>query len=85
MRACKACSLPLELAVQSDSLLDQGRSLREISRLLSMAGREVSFMAVARHKKHYERGLSTEKRLYMQKVRQVAQQVEKLSRKVARM
>jgi hypothetical protein len=42
-------------------------------------------MAVARHKKHYQPGLSTERRLHIQKVAYVAKEVEKLKRRISGM
>lgn len=55
-RACKVCSLPTELTVQVDSLLEKGKPLREISGLVSLTGHGVSFMSVARHRKHSRPG-----------------------------
>ncbi len=78
VRACKICSLPKELAVQADSLLDEGTSLREISRILSLAGAEASFMSVTRHKKHYNPRISANRRLFLRELDQLESELQDL-------
>jgi hypothetical protein len=78
------CSLPIELRTQADSLLDDKKSLREISHILSLAGKQASFMAIARHRRHYGPGLSAEERLYVQQVEGFEKELQKLKNYIAR-
>ncbi len=77
-RLCKVCSLSPELMVQVNALLNQSKPLREISKLVSLAGKSVGFMSIARHKKHFSPSATLNEIVYRQMVEELDRGIQDL-------